>query len=454
MKKMIIFIVLLCGLITAQTSIKIYNQGRAFIQEERQKTFSQTGKQNLLVSGLPHAAEPSSINLFSDDIQIISKEYIYHPISIESLLNSNTGKEIELVKYGEDGNITFSTIGKLISNMNMPVFEINGKIVVNPPYSYRFVTIPDDIKDYPYLNCTVNGTSKNVDYNLAYITGGIDWEAEYNLYFTSDNKSRIEGWYTIRNDNQISYDNAEVSLVSGDINFETQGRNSQFTKLRSTSAISRTNSSQTMQPETEEIENYFLFHIPKKISLSAKSQIRNKFLNENQLPYNNIYHISHSLSRFRQNTPAYKNNIPVYVRIEFFAKDLGDFQIPGGKYKVYEKNGNDITYIGTSTSGIAEGNDVIKLEIGKTYDIFCNFTVQGYKIDKNRGDADLVAIFENRKDKPVTIKWIEQFSDGRWEITHTKQKYVKLDAYRVEFTVELPANSKKEVSFSAKIEKD
>ena len=43
---MIIVIVLLCGLITAQTSIKIYNQGRAFIQEERQKTFSQTGKQN------------------------------------------------------------------------------------------------------------------------------------------------------------------------------------------------------------------------------------------------------------------------------------------------------------------------------------------------------------------------------------------------------------------------
>ena len=66
----------------------------------------------------------------------------------------------------------------------------------------------------------------------------------------------------------------------------------------------------------------------------------------------------------------------------------------------------------------------------------------------------MVAIFENRKDKSVTIKWIEQFSDGRWEITHTKQKYVKLDAYRVEFTVELPANSKKEVGFSAKIEKD
>ena len=42
---------------------------------------------------------------------IILKEYMYHPISIESLLNTNTGKEIELVRYGEDGRITFSTKG-------------------------------------------------------------------------------------------------------------------------------------------------------------------------------------------------------------------------------------------------------------------------------------------------------------------------------------------------------
>ena len=32
--------------------------------------------------------------------------------------------------------------------------------------------------------------------------------------------------------------------------------------------------------------------------------------------------------------------------------------------------------------------------------------------------------------------------------------YEKMDAYRILFTVDVPAHSKKEVSFSAKIEKD
>ena len=94
MVKYLILNALLCSVITAQTTIKIYNQGRALVQEERKKTFFQIGKQNLLVPKIPHAAESYSINLFSDDIQFISKEYIYHPITIESLLNINTGKEI------------------------------------------------------------------------------------------------------------------------------------------------------------------------------------------------------------------------------------------------------------------------------------------------------------------------------------------------------------------------
>jgi len=124
MIKYLILNVLFCCVITAQTSLKIYNQGRALVQEERKKKFSQMGKQNLLVSNLPHAAEPASINLFSDNMQVISKEYIYHPISVESLLNINMGKVVELVKYGEDGSVTFSSKGKLISNVVTPVFEI------------------------------------------------------------------------------------------------------------------------------------------------------------------------------------------------------------------------------------------------------------------------------------------------------------------------------------------
>ena len=451
--KMILLYILLCGVLTAQTTVKIYNQGRALVQEERTKKFTQRGKQSLLIQKIPSAADPSSVNLFSDDIQFLSKEYLYRPISIESLLNANTGKEIELVKYGDDGSITFSTKGKLISNVNTPIFEIDDKIVVNPPYSYRFPEIPDGITDYSYLNCVIDSESKNGSYTLAYITAGIDWEAEYNLYLTSEKTSEIEGWYSIRNDNSLDYKDADVTLVSGAVNFESSGGTPKF-KSHRTAAMAFSGDSQSMQPETSHTEEYFLFHLPEKITLAQKSQIRHKFVTENKLPYKTVYHISHSLSRFRRNTPAQTNEIPVLVRLQLIAKDVGSFQIPAGTFKVYEKENGSLTYIGSGSSGIVEDDDIIKLEIGKTHDILCTFTIKGYKINKDSGEAELNAVFDNRKDKPVSIEWIEQFSDGRWEITNSKIKYEQLNAYQALFTVEVSAHSKKEISFKAIIEKD
>ena len=453
MIKFIILNAMLCSIMTAQTTIKIYNQGRALVQEERQKKFSQEGKQKLIISKIPHAAESSSINISSDDMKVISKEYLYLPISDEYMLNANIGNEIELVKYGENGSITFSTKGKLISNVTTPVFEIDGKIVINPPYNYRFSDIPNGITDYPYLNCVINNSTKQANYNLTYITRGIDWSAEYNFYLTSDKIGEIEGWYSIRNDNKITYEYANVSLVSGSVNFGAQAGNPNITK-RMAHTMSNSSDSYSVQPEANKSEEHVIFTIPEKISLVKNSQIRHKFLTENKLPYNTTYHISHSLNRYRRNTPAQSTDIPVFVRYEIVAKNIGDFQIPGGNFNVYERENGILTYIGVGSSGIVENDDKIKLETGKTHDILCTFIIQGYKINKDSGKAELNAIFENRKDKPVSISWTEQFSDGRWDITNSNLKFERLDAYRALFTVDVSANSKKEIHFTAQIDKE
>ena len=155
--------IIIFSLVFTQTDITIYNQGRALINETRDVNLEQRGKQTLSIPNIPTTVDPSSINLFSDNIQFISKEFINKPITNQSLLNASIGKKIELVKYDEDGRISFSTMGKLISNINQPVFEIDGKVVVNPPYSYRFDNIPEGISNYSYLNCLIQSKTKKAN---------------------------------------------------------------------------------------------------------------------------------------------------------------------------------------------------------------------------------------------------------------------------------------------------
>ena len=68
MVKYLILNVLLCSVMTAQTTIKIYNQGRALVQEERQKKFSHEGKQKLIISEIRHFI---CRVLFADEHKII-----------------------------------------------------------------------------------------------------------------------------------------------------------------------------------------------------------------------------------------------------------------------------------------------------------------------------------------------------------------------------------------------
>ena len=450
--KILIHSIFIFTLIFAQTHITIYNQGRALVNEIREANLRQKGKQILLIPNIPNTADPTSINLISNKIQFISKEFHKNPITNQSLLNASVGKEIELVKYGKEGNISFSTMGKLLSNINRPVFEIGGKIVVDPPYSYRFENIPEGISDYPYINCVIQSKSRKSDYHLSYITTGMDWDAEYNLYIKSDNMSDIEWWYSIRNDLNMNYEGADISLVSGMVNFTEQGEGIALANKRMQTAMSF--NSEMAPPIISKTEEYSVFYLPEKISLTPNSQIRHKFVSKSKIPYKSIYHISHSLQRYRRNIETESQDIPIHVRLEIKAEDIGNFQLPSGSYKVYEDNEGTLTYIGFGTSAIVEGVDKIKLETGKSRDILCTFRIKGYAISRDIGEAEMNAVFENRKDKEVTIVWTEKFSDGRWDIFKSSINYKRLDAYSAQFDVIIQGNSKEEISFKARIEKN
>ena len=108
----IIIYLLSINLISANVDMKIYNQGWALIQEERTENFTNIQKQNMTIDNLPIGIQPQSINLFSDQIDFLSKEFIFNPISLKSLLDANINNQIELVKYNDDGEISQSITAK------------------------------------------------------------------------------------------------------------------------------------------------------------------------------------------------------------------------------------------------------------------------------------------------------------------------------------------------------
>tara|TARA_Y100001968_G_C19414766_1_gene748405 strand:- start:69 stop:1433 length:1365 start_codon:yes stop_codon:yes gene_type:complete len=449
MKKIILYIIL-CHLIIAQSSIKIYNQGWALVKEDRNENLQKSGEQLLFIYDLPLNIDPASINVSSETINFLSKEYIYKPITINNLLYENIGNEIQLVRYNNNENSKSSISAKLISYTDIPIFEIDNKIVIDPPYNYEFPNIPYTLKDNPYIECKINSSTKNANYVLNYLLKGISWGAEFNLYINSDNTSEVQGWYFIKNSNNYSYKMMETSLVSGNINFFNQKQ------VRLTSPTTRTASSNYQisvdkEPQFYNTEDYYIYKIPEKINLSRHSEFRYKFLEKKEVDYTNIYHVSHQLSRYKRYNTKKTEKIPVNIRLEIDAKNIGNFQLPSGNYYVYEKDGTEITFIGSDKNKIVSEKNKIKLEIGKSHEILSTFTIMGMEIDKNKGEIDLEAKFDNNKNKTIVLKWVQNFSDSNWKIIKSDHNYSKINANQVEFLVTIPSKSNNTINFSAEM---
>jgi len=453
--KLILITIISFKCLFSQMEITIYNENKAFINETREIILNAMGEQYISIENLPYKIYPASISLFSENIKFLSTEFINKPISIKSMLDASIGNKIELIKYGEDGKISFSTIGKLIANQNKPIFEIDGKIIIDPPYKYRFDNIPHNVKNSPYIHCQIESYTINTNFNLLYLIEGLMWNAEYNLFLNDPKSALLQGSYSITNNSTAQFYDANISLISGNVNFDNNKPFPKDTKnrMKLASQAGELYGSESSMPSYLQTEDYHIFKMPKKITLSPESQRQYEFLLKKDIPYKKTYHISHSIRRYRKKL-AKNEKIPINTKIELKAKDIANFQLPAGSFKIYENINETLTYIGGEKSTIKQNNDIIKINTGNTRDAVCEFFIKSHEINRNHEETEINAIFTNNKNDEIIITMTENFYDGGWEIFQTNIEYERIDAYTAKFNLTIPANSKKEISFKARIEKN
>ena len=206
-------------------------------------------------------------------------------------------------------------------------------------------------------------------------------------------------------------------------------------------------------PNYFQTEDYHVFKIPTKITIAPKSQKQYEFLLKKEIPYKKTYHISHSIRRYRKNLSK-NETIPINTSIELKAEDIGPFQLPAGSFKIYENINEVLTYIGGEQSTIKQNDDIVKINTGNTRDATCEFFIKSHEINRTHEETEIKAIFTNNKNNDIMLTMTENFYDGGWEIFQTNIEYERIDAYTAKFNLIIPSNSKKEISFKARIEKN
>ena len=135
---------------------------------------------------------------------------------------------------------------------------------------------------------------------------------------------------------------------------------------------------------------------------------------------------------------------------------LGKFAMWGGKVRAYQHDGHGGTiFLGEDNVGLTPVGENMDVGIGDSRDIVVTQRMMhSKKINVRRNNNNRVVLYdtdelvaakvENFKDQPAVLTMVQHISD-QWDMIKCNMPYERKDAGTLEFKIELPPRSKKEL---------
>ena len=211
--------------------------GLALVRDQRLVRRLKKGVTEISFTGVPSGILPDTIRLRGVDhpegLAILEQNYQYDLASASAVLKRYVDKPITIVPKDGGKPVT----GVLMSfDARTLVIQTSGRGVRNIERAHirsiAFSRLPDGLLTRPTLVWDLeNRSTARQKFEVAYLTGGLNWRADYVLKLKpatrADNagaKSGIVdtadlvGYATVTNNSGMTYENAQLKLMAGDVN--------------------------------------------------------------------------------------------------------------------------------------------------------------------------------------------------------------------------------------------
>ena len=129
------------------------------------------------------------------------------------------GKTVGLIKMNPATGLEATEQATVLSANNGVVLKIGNRIETGINGRIVYDNVPANLRDCPTLVTLINNkgaTDQTIE--LSYLTGGLDWKADYVAELNSkENMLDLSGWVTLTNSSGAAYKNAKLQLVAGDV---------------------------------------------------------------------------------------------------------------------------------------------------------------------------------------------------------------------------------------------
>jgi len=437
-------------------SLTVYNQNFALVRDIRSLTLKE-GINEVRFFDIAAKIEPTSVHFRSitapDRCGILEQNFEYDLVSADKLLSKYIDKVISVisqddVKYtGYLASYDGSQIVLAEDKEKGPIFMINRSNIRN----IEFPQLPEGLITKPTLVWSlINNKPGTHDVEVSYITGGINWVADYVAAVSDDEKSiSLNGWVTIDNKSGTDYKDASLKLVAGDV-FRVQKRAAIADRME----VKALGAAMPEQFEERQLFEYHLYELQRRTTLKNNQTKQISLLSAPKVSVNKVYTYSGALYNwyYYDAWQGLQCNKKVGVNLEFKnSKENGlGIPLPKGTIKVYKADiDKSLQFIGENQIDHTPKDENISLYLGNAFDIVGERKVTDHKKIANNLYRDSYEItLRNHKKEPVVVKVIER-QWGDWQVIQKNYDYKKEDANTLVFEVNVPANGETKLTYTA-----
>lgn len=432
------------GIKGGNPEVTVYNENLALVKESRSLDIS-AGTGPLKFTDVPERIDPTSVSFKAgpESIRVLEQNYEYDVVSDAKLLQKFLGEKIKITSIQGD-----SFEGYLLGagdNLILAGQPSGGEVRIVKASQVKaviFPALPGGLVIKPALVWLVQNTGKsgNFPVKVSYLTGGLSWKADYVAIINqAEDKVDLTGWVTLNNQSGADFNDARLKLVAGEVHQVSEDENQIFKMNKSLMT--------EMADSNFKEESFFEYHL---YTLNRTATLKN-----NQLKQVELLAANSVAAKKLFIYEGALNPKKVKAMLEFknsTAANLG-IPLPKGRIRVQQADADgSLQFIGEDRIDHTPKDEKVRVYLGNAFDIVGERVKTSVKEpSKNIREESYRIALRNHKQTAVTVTALENMNYwNEWKIINNSHDFVKTEAGKAEFTVNIPADSEMVITYTVR----
>lgn len=423
--------------------VTVYNGDLALVKQIRRVQLPK-GEGEFSFVGVPARIDPTSVRLEGGSggaLTVLEQNYRYDLVSREKLLERYLDRTIRVITKHDKLHE-----GVLKTAAGSLVLETKEGVVLLPDDEIADVTLPelpDGLITRPTLVWTVDnrgGTERDVE--LAYLTGGLSWHAEYVAAVDAkDTRMKLSGWVSVENHSGAAYPAAHLKVVAGDVHRAQPPQPYGMDRMMMEAPMAKAAGGF----EERAFFEYHIYDLGRQTTLADREVKQIQLIADREVPVEKVYVYEPT-----------RGNDKVQVKLDFRnekANGLG-IPLPAGVFRVYREDADGaLEFAGEDRLDHTPKDEKVSTALGNAFDLVGERNeLESRRVTDRVYERKVEIKLRNRKESDAVTVKVREHPGGHWTVLESNFEGKKVKADDLEFSIPVPAGKEVVLTYRVRSE--